>query len=259
MIATLTLASLGYLRARRLSAALSLSAVAIAVVVVLLALVPFAVSGRSGLFGVGSNDDMMLHLLGAWTLQGRLPLDSSKLIVSGYPIGPHSLAATIAAGTGMSLEHAFTGLIVAVPALLALAAADLLDVGPRGVRIALAAGVGLCYLQAARLVEAAFKEPMEALMLVAFAAGVYQLEQQFGVRLRLPGHPMARWDLAGVVHHIRRRSENVEQVGLCRASFIRAHLRYRSVRVPRPGGAASISDGAVRSLRLQPGGPERPR
>jgi len=178
VVASLALASLAYLRVRRLSAGMSLSAVAIAVAVVLLALVPFAVSGRLGVFGVGSNDDMLLHLLGAWALQGHLPLASSKLVVSGYPIGPHSLAATVAAGTGMSLEHAFTGLIIAVPALLALAAADLLDFGARWVRVALAAGVGLCYLQAARLVTAAFKEPIEALLLVAFVAGIHRLEQQ---------------------------------------------------------------------------------
>src|SRR5947209_18478307 len=135
-------------------------AAAVAVVVVLLASVPFGVFGRTGLLGVGTNDDMMEHLLAAWTLQGGSPLDLSKLIVSGYPIGPHSLAATIAAGTGMSLEQAFTGLIIAVPALLAIAAGGLLDVGPRGLRLALAAAVGLCYLQAEYLVDASFKEPM---------------------------------------------------------------------------------------------------
>jgi len=148
-----------------------------ALVVVLLAMLPFGAGGRVGLLGVGTNDDTVEHLLAAWTLQGPMALSSSKLVASGYPIGPHSLAATIAAATGMSLEHAFTGVIVAVPALLALAAADLLRDGQRVVRAALAAAVGLCYLQAGFLVQGSFKEPMEAMVLVAFVAGLYELER----------------------------------------------------------------------------------
>src|SRR5437588_9545561 len=35
-------------------------------------LLPFLASGRVGIFGVGTNDDMVEHLLGAWTLQGHL-------------------------------------------------------------------------------------------------------------------------------------------------------------------------------------------
>lgn len=98
VLAVIVLASLGYLRAGRSGGLLPLSAVGAAVVAVVLALVPFAVSARAGVLGVGTNDDMAEHLLAAWTLQGPLPLSANKLLVSGYPIGPHALAGAIARG-----------------------------------------------------------------------------------------------------------------------------------------------------------------
>jgi hypothetical protein len=176
VVGVVTVASVVYLRLGGAVGVLPFWAVVLALVVLALALLPFAVSGRSGLLGEGTNDDMAEHLLAAWTLQGHAPLQSSKLLASGYPVGPHSLAATLASATGISLEHAFTGVIVAVPALLALAAAGLLETGPRALRALVAAAVGLCYLQAAYLVQASFKEPIEAVLLVAFAAGLLELE-----------------------------------------------------------------------------------
>ncbi len=144
---------------------------------VLAAMIPFAAAGRVGLLGVGTNDDMTDHLLAAWALQGHAPLSSAKLIASGYPIGPHEVAAALSSATGISLENAFTGLIVAVPALLALAAAAVLRAGSRVGRSVAGVAVGLCYLQAAYLVQASFKEPMESVILVAFIAALYQLER----------------------------------------------------------------------------------
>ena len=170
-------ASAGYLWRTRSGAVLAPWTLITALIVVLLAMLPFLVSGHIGLLGVGTNDDTAEHLLAAWTLQGPLALGSNKLIASGYPIGPHALAATIANATGMPVERAFTGVIVAVPALLALAACALMREGPRVLRGATAAAVGLCYLQAAFLVQGSFKEPMEAVVLLAFVAGLYELER----------------------------------------------------------------------------------
>jgi len=48
---------------------------------------------------------MAEHLLAACTLQGHLAASTSKLVASGYPVGPHALAAALAQLTGISLER----------------------------------------------------------------------------------------------------------------------------------------------------------
>jgi hypothetical protein len=75
------------------------------------------------------------------------------------------------------LERSFTGLLMGTPVVLALAASALLSDRSRVVRNLLAVAVGLCYLQAAYLVQASLKEPIEATMLVAFAAGLHELQR----------------------------------------------------------------------------------
>ncbi len=154
-----------------------------AAAVLAVALIPFGASGRVGILGVGTNDDMTEHLLAAWALQGPHADVLSKLVHSGYPIAPHALAAAIASVTGISLEQAFMGIIVAVPALLALAAAGLISVlcervgepfpPPPPIAIALAGALaGVCYLQSAFLAQASFKEPLQSVFVIAFAAAV---------------------------------------------------------------------------------------
>ncbi|MEK6273066.1 MAG: hypothetical protein AABM42_10535 [Actinomycetota bacterium] len=134
----------------------------------LLASIPFAVSGRVGILGVGLvNDDMASHLLIAdWlnTRVGQMP----GLIHGGYPVGPHSLAAGLSEGLGTGLIEAFAGITLAIPALTALVAFEALrDLRPLP-RILAAALVALPYLAAAYLAQGAFKEPIEALFLLAF-------------------------------------------------------------------------------------------
>jgi hypothetical protein len=136
------------------------------------AILPFLASGRVGLLGMGTNDDMAEHLLAAWTLQGHAPVAASKLAESGYPVGPHALAATVAQATGVSLEQAFMAVMLAIPVLLALAAAALTPAEGGSLRGAVGAAVGVCYLQAAFLAQASFKEPMQALILVGLVAAL---------------------------------------------------------------------------------------
>jgi hypothetical protein len=178
-----------YLAANRTVAVLPGWAVISALLTIALAMLPFAVAGRAGLLGVGTNDDMAEHLVAALSLQDSLGGSASKLVLSGYPIGPHALAATVAQATGMSLERSFTGLMIAIPALLALAGGAVLG-GRRPLRVAISMAVGLCYLQAAFLVQASFKEPIEALMLVAFVAALHEVERR-RVDTRLWGTPFA--------------------------------------------------------------------
>jgi hypothetical protein len=136
---------------------------------VAVASIPFVVNGRVGILGVGLvNDDMASHLLIAdWlnTRVGQMP----GLIDGGYPVGPHSLAAGLSEGLGTGLIEAFAGITLAIPVLTALAAVEALrDLRPLP-RILAAALVALPYLAAAYLAQGAFKEPIEALFLLAFA------------------------------------------------------------------------------------------
>jgi len=136
--------------------------------------IPFAVSGRWGIIGVGFNNDLGLHLAWAeWLRSGLGPAPEA-----GYPLGPHALAAAVAALPGIGLGQAFVGEIFAIgilTALLALAALD--DLGPA--RRALAAVlVAIPYLGASYFAQGAFKETGEALFVLAFALLLHRLERE---------------------------------------------------------------------------------
>ena len=144
-------------------------AMAAAVIAVAAASIPFAVNGHVGVLGVALvNDDMANHLLIAdWlnTHVGEMP----ALIHQGYPVGPHSLVAGLAELLGTGPIEAFAGLTLAIPALTALVAFEALDGVRRLPRVVAAALVALPYLVAAYLAQEAFKEPIEALFVLAFA------------------------------------------------------------------------------------------
>ncbi len=135
--------------------------------VVLVALaIPFAVSGRWGLLGVGFNNDLGLHLAWAeWLRSGFGPAPEP-----GYPLGPHGLAVAVAAVPGIGLGQAFLGEIFAIGMLTGLTAlAALREMSPRARRPLAAALVALPYLAASYFAQAAFKETAEALFVLAFA------------------------------------------------------------------------------------------
>ncbi len=138
-------------------------ALPVAVVIVLVLSIPFAVSGRWGLLGVGFNNDLGLHLAWAeWLRSGFGPTPDT-----GYPLGPHGLAVTIAAFPGISLGQAFLGEIIAISVLTGLTALGALrDLSPLRKTLA-AALVALTYLAASYYAQAAFKETAEALFVLA--------------------------------------------------------------------------------------------
>jgi hypothetical protein len=144
-------------------------AIAAAALALLAASIPFAVTGRVGILGVGLvNDDMASHLAIAdwlWTHVGQEP----GIIGQGYPLGPHALAAGLASGLGTGLVEAFAGIVLAVPVLTALTAAGVLAELRPVPRAIAAALVALPYLAAAYLAQEAFKEPIEALFVLGFA------------------------------------------------------------------------------------------
>src|SRR6185503_20361865 len=64
----------------------------VAIVVLVVLAIPFAVSGRWGLLGVGFNNDLGLHLAWSeWLRSGFGPQPDA-----GYPLGPHGLSIAVA-------------------------------------------------------------------------------------------------------------------------------------------------------------------
>jgi hypothetical protein len=146
----------------------------VALLVLLAFSIPFAVSGRWGIIGVGFNNDLGLHLAWAeWLRSGLGPAPEA-----GYPLGPHALAAALAALPGIGLGQAFVGEIFAIgilTALLALAGLD--DLGPAR-RVLAAVLVAIPYLGASYFAQGAFKETGEALFVLAFALLLHRLERE---------------------------------------------------------------------------------
>ncbi|HEY0318942.1 MAG TPA: hypothetical protein VGC49_11705, partial [Solirubrobacterales bacterium] len=144
------------------------------VVVVLIAMaIPFAVSGRWGLLGVGFNNDLGLHLAWAeWLRSGFGPSPDP-----GYPLGPHGLAVASAAVPGVSLGQAFLGEIVAIGVLTGLTALGALRELGAGRRTLAAAMVALPYLAASYFAQAAFKETAEALFVLTFTLFLWRPEE----------------------------------------------------------------------------------
>ncbi len=146
----------------------------VAVVVALILSIPFAVSGRWGIIGVGFNNDLGLHLAWAeWLRSGLGPAPEA-----GYPLGPHALAAAVAALPGIGLGQAFVGEIFAIGIITALTAMTALGDLSRARRVLAATLVAIPYLGASYFAQGAFKETGEALFVLAFAVYLHDLDRQ---------------------------------------------------------------------------------
>jgi len=146
----------------------------VAIVVALVLSIPFAVSARWGLLGVGFNNDLGLHLAWAeWLRSGFGPAPDA-----GYPLGPHGLAVATAAVPGIGLGQAFVGEIVAIGVLTGLTALPALSgLGPLR-RLAAATLVAVPYLAASYFAQGAFKETAEALFVLAVAVSLGSLDRR---------------------------------------------------------------------------------
>jgi hypothetical protein len=130
--------------------------------------IPFAISARWGLLGVGFNNDLGLHLAWAeWLRSGAGPIPEA-----GYPLGPHGLAVATATAPGIGLGQAFVGEIFAIGILTGLTAlAALPGFGP-GRRLLATTLVAVSYLGASYFTQGAFKELAQALFVLAVAVGL---------------------------------------------------------------------------------------
>ncbi len=136
----------------------------------------FAISGRVDVLGVGLvNDDMASHLLIADYLRNPSGVETPVFVQGGYPIGPHALVAGLTDGTGATLIESFAGLTLALAALTALTALAFLAHLPPIRRTLAAVLAAVAYLGASFLVSGAFKEPLQALILIAFALALAEL------------------------------------------------------------------------------------
>lgn len=166
-VLVLTVAAVAYLWGRLEGGGEALRAgwpVALAALVA--ASLPFAVEGHFGILGTSFNPDMSQHLLATARLADG---HSSQLLHQGYPLGPHSVVVALNKGLGVGLVQGFSGLSVAIMVLAPLTAlAAFRELAPAP-RTAGALVVGLAYLVASYFAQGAFKETIEALLVLAFA------------------------------------------------------------------------------------------
>jgi hypothetical protein len=144
----------------------------VAAVIAVVLSIPFAISGRWGLLGVGFNNDLGLHLAWAeWLRSGAGPIPDP-----GYPLGPHGLGVATAAVPGISLGQAFVGEIFAIGILTGLTALVALPGFGAARRLLAATMVAVSYLGASYFAQGAFKELAEALFVLAVAVGLRDLD-----------------------------------------------------------------------------------
>ena len=167
LIPVLTIAAAIYLRGRIEGGGEALRAgVPVALGALLAASLPFAVEGHFGILGTGFNPDMSQHLLATDRLaEGH----GSQLLHQGYPLGPHSVVVALNKGLGIGLVQGFTGLTIAAAIIAPLTALAAFANQSKWRRTAAALVVGLAYLVASYYAQGAFKEVIQALLVLAFA------------------------------------------------------------------------------------------
>jgi hypothetical protein len=160
----LTIASILFLRGRVEGEAIRVG-LPVAALALLAASLPFAAEGHFGILGTGFDPDMSQHLLATDRL---IHGAGSPLLHQGYPLGPHAAVAALNRGLGIGIVQGFDGLTIAAAILASLTAlAAFLDQPPLR-RIVAASLVGLPYLVASYYAQGAFKETIQALLVLAF-------------------------------------------------------------------------------------------
>jgi hypothetical protein len=126
---------------------------------------PFLVEGHFGILGTGFNPDMSQHLLATDRLAHG---EGSQLLHQGYPLGPHSIVVALNKGLGIGIVQGFDGLTMAAAIVAPLTALAAFRDQTRWRSAAAALLVGLPYLVASYFAQGAFKELIQALLVLAF-------------------------------------------------------------------------------------------
>jgi len=182
----------------------------VALVVLVALSIPFAVSGRWGLLGVGFNNDLGLHLAWAeWLRSGFGPAPDP-----GYPLGPHGLAVATAVVPGINLAQAFLGEIIAIGVMTGLTALGALRGMTPGRRTIAASLIALPYLAASYFAQAAFKELAEALLVLAFAIWLTTLDAA-----RIPADQAERGGMPDTQRRAQRVVSGIPPLSACLPPF----------------------------------------
>jgi hypothetical protein len=137
----------------------------------ILVLVPFLAAGRGGIIGVTVNNDMAAHLLFAEGLLSTAAREASPLPVD-YPLGPHTLAATLSDGLGIELDDAFSGWTMAIPVINAWIVLAVTRRASWFGKAVLTTVASMPFLVAAYYGEGAFKELVLAGLVLAIVLGL---------------------------------------------------------------------------------------
>jgi hypothetical protein len=137
------------------------------------AAIPFIANGRMGLLGVSLDNDTANHLIWAQALRSSQTRHIYGL-PSGYPLGPHSVIATVSTGLGVRLDLSMTAFLIATVVIAAITGSRALLREAAWKRVVTGVLAALLYLVAAYYAEGAFKEQLLGLILLAL---VLQLEE----------------------------------------------------------------------------------
>jgi hypothetical protein len=136
---------------------------------------PFIVEGHFGILGTSFNPDMSQHLLAADQLAHG---HSGQLIRQGYPLGPHSIVVALNKGLDIGLVKGFSGLSMAIAVLAPLTALGAFRELRPLPRTAAALVVGLAYVVASYFAQGAFKETIEAFLLLGFVLALREATRE---------------------------------------------------------------------------------
>ena len=161
----------------------------VVIVVAILASSNYLINDNFGIPGVSLLNDFAGHLPWAEALSAHN--SPFKLIQPGYPLGCFALAGTLGKLPGISVLSAFQGILIATPVLIAVTTIALFEQLGVIMRVLAATTVSLAYLITSALVEGAFKEPIEALFLVAIALLLQEIAHGPEQRSRAAAIPIA--------------------------------------------------------------------
>ena len=129
--------------------------------------IPYLAAGHVGP-GAGIDNDMAIHLLVAEALRSAKMAAIWNVLSSGYPTGPHSIVAVVGTLIDAPLIMVFSGLMLAVIALTAMAGSELLAGEALWRRVVIGVFCALTYLVVGFYGEGAFKEVIMAGLLLGF-------------------------------------------------------------------------------------------
>jgi hypothetical protein len=168
-----TIAAVAVLVRRRVALVPLVAGLPVAGGVLAVCSLPFIANDRIGELGAWINSDLAFHMAQAEALASVG--SAAQITASGYPNGPHAIAAALEVGLGVGPSAAFTGILLATPVLMALTALGALAGIRWYLRLPAAALTGIPYLAVSYFAEGAFKEPLLALFLLGFALALREV------------------------------------------------------------------------------------